>query len=380
MMNNFLKFMDAYSQKSKYINSEAPYYKLLKNIEEEISNICNKKFLVKSSCGQNRSSMIPWIGIFDEKITQKASHGIFIVILFKADMTGFYLALNQGMQYYLDNYGKLKYKYLEETSNYIRNKITNKKEFLSTIDLKVNKKTRGYGYELGTIIAKYYPKEHFDMLVFKEDFGKFINIYAQLVNELKEISYDEYILNILSNINLEKEKKPFIKNNISSLTLTEVAMPEKIASKKNLVKLKEPKKIDSVKKAKKDKEIGLIGEELVWKMERQKMIDYNRQDLISKMSRVYLIDDTKGYDIISYNFDENLREHKIYIEVKTTELSAKSFFYLSLNELEFMKNNQKNYWIYRVVLAKNPYFYRINYAILTKKFKLEPYIYKVKFK
>ena len=49
---------------------------------------------------------------------------------------------------------------------YFVNKIEDKfilsdSDFISTINLGVKKGSRGYGYELGTIIAKYYEKNKF---------------------------------------------------------------------------------------------------------------------------------------------------------------------------------------------------------------------------
>ena len=60
------------------------------------------------------------------------------------------------------------------------------------------------------------------------------------------------------------------------------------------------------------------------------------------------VDDSLGYDILSYELDGTPR----YIEVKTTKRNrSNSFsFYISHNELEKSKV-LKNYWIYQVFFS-----------------------------
>src|SRR5699024_12047198 len=62
------------------------------------------KYLVKGSVGQGQWAHIPWVAIFNKNITTSATRGYDIVLLFQADMTGFYLTLNQGWTYYRENY------------------------------------------------------------------------------------------------------------------------------------------------------------------------------------------------------------------------------------------------------------------------------------
>ncbi|MGE8425014.1 MAG: DUF3883 domain-containing protein, partial [Sphingobacterium siyangense] len=51
-----------------------------------------------------------------------------------------------------------------------------------------------------------------------------------------------------------------------------------------------------------------------------------------------------GYDVLSYDEQGNT----IYIEVKTTKGNELTPFYLSENELEFLKLNHFKYFIYRI--------------------------------
>lgn len=99
--------------------------------------------------------------------------------------------------------------------------------------------------------------------------------------------------------------------------------------------------IDFGKKHKQNKELGDFGEELVRDYEQNKLKEKGLQSFAEK---VEIVKDGKGYDVFS--FDENGNE--IYIEVKTTNGSEKTPFYLSLNEKLFFEKNQDKYSIYRL--------------------------------
>ena len=49
---------------------------------------------------QGNKTQFPWIAIMDKNITQSIQYGLYMVYLFKRDMTGFYLSLNQGITFF----------------------------------------------------------------------------------------------------------------------------------------------------------------------------------------------------------------------------------------------------------------------------------------
>jgi 5-methylcytosine-specific restriction protein A len=70
-------------------------------IPKHIDLIVNKdrryeKYIIKGSAGVGKWASIPWVAIFDPRITTSAQEGYFPVYLFKDDMSGFYLSLIQG--------------------------------------------------------------------------------------------------------------------------------------------------------------------------------------------------------------------------------------------------------------------------------------------
>jgi len=87
--------------------------------------------------------------------------------------------------------------------------------------------------------------------------------------------------------------------------------------------------------------IGEQGERLVIRDEKKKLLKFGRVDLAKKVVKVK---DGEGYDI--HSFDEN--GDIIYIEVKTTIGNSNRPFSMSDNELEFMRQNNERYRIYRI--------------------------------
>lgn len=99
--------------------------------------------------------------------------------------------------------------------------------------------------------------------------------------------------------------------------------------------------IDFIAKTQNDKDLGDAGEELVKEYE----IDYLKKiGLDQKSLEVKIVKDGKGYDVLSFDNFGN----KKYIEVKTTTGKALNPFYLSENEVAFLRENLNNYSIYRV--------------------------------
>ncbi|WP_291116422.1 DUF3883 domain-containing protein [Empedobacter sp. UBA7248] len=99
--------------------------------------------------------------------------------------------------------------------------------------------------------------------------------------------------------------------------------------------------IDFQGKAKEQKDLGNKGETLV----KQREIEFLKEmNLHSKAALVEIAQDGKGYDV--YSFDELGNEK--FIEVKTTTSNEYSPFYLSENEVDFMRLNKNQYCIYRV--------------------------------
>ncbi|QTD41955.1 DUF3578 domain-containing protein [Sporosarcina sp. Te-1] len=62
-------------------------------------NLDDSIYGVKGSYGMGNYTDTPWISIYDKSISEGAQKGFYSVFLFKKDMSGFYLSINQGTTY-----------------------------------------------------------------------------------------------------------------------------------------------------------------------------------------------------------------------------------------------------------------------------------------
>jgi hypothetical protein len=57
----------------------------------------NPNIRVKASVGQGNWTKVPWIALLDERETDTTQKGVYVVLLFRQDMSGVYLTLAQGV-------------------------------------------------------------------------------------------------------------------------------------------------------------------------------------------------------------------------------------------------------------------------------------------
>lgn len=342
--------------------------------------------LVVGSCGIGQKTDYPWIAIFNKNITTSAKRGIYVVYLFKKDMSGFYLTLNQGITYFADTYRRRKYEYARKVADYFRNEIGDSYFSKEDIDLNASSSTLGYGYQETNIISKYYSKNSLSDLSLTEDLKKMLNIYDELVGVLGENNYDynDAINKIVFDYN-----EPFedavdsidnIKKAISSATdlnivrsLRYVEPKERSTKKYSAIrKTTAIKKTDWLKKAKTDAEIGLLGEMLALSYERERLIKEGYSDLADKIQHVSMKMDSYGYDIVSYQ-RFGLKYEKVYLEVKTTTNKLDVDFQVSINEVSKSNEKKDHYCVFRIydVKSAKPSFYKV-FGKIEDHFELNP--------
>lgn len=158
-----------------------------------------KKYLVTGSVGQGIWATIPWISCFDRSITKSATNGYYLVYLFKEDMSGFYLSLNQGYTYFREKYGakegRLK---IQHTAKLLRSKIEVPDEFkLPSIDLN-SLRDLAIGYEKGHIFGKYYDANNLPTdAELISDFHDLLEAYNKIVvfmNGRSVREFNDYLL------------------------------------------------------------------------------------------------------------------------------------------------------------------------------------------
>jgi hypothetical protein len=117
------------------------------------------------------------------------------------------------------------------------------------------------------------------------------------------------------------------------------------------------RKFDPMERDYRNRSLGKAGEEFVVDIERRQLTSADRPDLARKVRWVAAEDgDGAGYDVLS--FDPAGRER--LLEVKTTNGSARTPFFLSRNECELAAERPADWRIYRVHLfAKTPRIFTI---------------------
>lgn len=107
------------------------------------------------------------------------------------------------------------------------------------------------------------------------------------------------------------------------------------------------RKFDPVERDRRNRLLGKAGEEFVIEIERKRLADADRSDLARKVRWIAVEDgDGAGYDVLS--FEVSGRES--LIEVKTTNGSARTPFFLTRNERDMAAERPAEWRIYRVHL------------------------------
>jgi len=119
------------------------------------------------------------------------------------------------------------------------------------------------------------------------------------------------------------------------------------------------RKFDPIDRDQRNRSLGKAGEEFVMEVERRRLTNLQRVDLAKKIRWVANDDgDGAGYDILSFNANDG-RER--LIEVKTTNGSARTPFFLTRNERAMSIERPADWLIYRVHrFAKEPRIFQLS--------------------
>jgi len=158
------------------------------------------RYKVHGSTGRGKWSDCPWIAITDILITDSIQTGYYLIYIFKADMSGVYLSLNQGTTTILTNYKKGTKKVLRIQAADLRAKINVDPSDFDKIDLNAST-IKSRLFEAGNIIAKYYPMDALpDEAQLKADLYHYIELYQELV-------FNEPLLSIDKELNALERKQ-----------------------------------------------------------------------------------------------------------------------------------------------------------------------------
>ena len=140
----------------------------------------NSTHLVKGSVGKGNWAKIPWVGIFDPKITATAQDGVYIVYLLDSDGNTLYLTFNQGSTVLKKDYGKQEaIKRMRQKASKIISQIDSR-GFETNIEFTLGDGDSAELYQKGTIFYKAYRKGAVPAEEeLKADLSKMMDIYRE---------------------------------------------------------------------------------------------------------------------------------------------------------------------------------------------------------
>ena len=138
------------------------------------------RYKVSGSAGQGQWTDCPWIAIFDILVTKTPQSGYYPVFLFKADMSGVYLSLNQGVTEVKELYKRTAKDVLELSASNYRAKIDIEEKDVLEIDL-VSRTSNARLYTSGNIVARYYSANDLpNAEELKADIFYYLKLYEEL--------------------------------------------------------------------------------------------------------------------------------------------------------------------------------------------------------
>ena len=106
-----------------------------------------------------------------------------------------------------------------------------------------------------------------------------------------------------------------------------------------------PIKINYLEREQNNRNLGILGEELVFEYEKWNLIRNGKEKLANQIKWISRDEgDGAGFDILSKNFDGKDK----FIEVKTTKLSKNTPIFFSKNELDFSISENDRFHLYRL--------------------------------
>ena len=94
---------------------------------------------------------------------------------------------------------------------------------------------------------------------------------------------------------------------------------------------------------------GELNEKVIYERELKRMMELEASDEVAKMEEFYKSkNDSEGYDILSFEQQDDGSLKEIYIEVKSTKGNEGTPIDITDTELEFAKNHIDQYYLYRI--------------------------------
>lgn len=109
--------------------------------------------------------------------------------------------------------------------------------------------------------------------------------------------------------------------------------------------------------------LGKKNEKIIFEMELKRLIEEEAAEQVKKMEEFFKNrTENEGYDILSFELDENGKYVEKYIEVKSTKGNEGTPIDITADEVEFASKNKDQYYLYRIIKSDSDDVY---YKIMT---------------
>lgn len=228
LRNNFLRLMDQYSDVYDLVFKTKDFKNSFSDLIRKDIPECIKReislpddiYKIKGSCGAGRWTAVPWIAIFDTRITSSAQKGIYIVYLLNKDTKKLYLTLNQGATNIAQK-GDEDTKPRFSSIAIINNKETDEQLERNAAEIRNELKiaqapysnlinTGVTGYDMGAIYSKEYTMdslpEDAELVKDLEDFISYYKQYYENIYRRKDNEGKKALVSVEDNGLADKEK------------------------------------------------------------------------------------------------------------------------------------------------------------------------------
>ena len=194
-----------------------PVWRHFKHFQEGIvaSGLLNEypEMNISFSIGKGNWALVPWVTILDKRHTSTTREGMYVVYLFREDMSGVYLAYHQGVGKINERYAASKARsILKRKAQEIRTQVPELTDsgfsLAPDIDLKSSGK-RAVSYEIATIVHKYYDRGQIpsdEQLL--SDLHSLLDVYDAYVTTYEDNERDLRIDEAVLDLAVEKVIRP----------------------------------------------------------------------------------------------------------------------------------------------------------------------------
>ena len=209
-------------------------------------------------------------------------------------------------------------------------------------------------------ISGYKPRGNTQLLL-RQQVQKFVLDHSDLVRRIVDA--------------LEEVKAPAAKTFVATI----VAPPpvETVAKVVSAARVRLPRKMDYAARDETNRKLGRAGEQWALEYEQHRLLQEGFGELFSRVDWVSeRLGDGAGYDILSFDSVSEPR----YIEVKTTNGAHASSFIISRNELDFSREVETAFCLYRVFQFRDSPAMYVLRGDISKQLHLEALDFRASFR